>query len=35
MTAVLELQSLETPQLEARNPSNVLSTALHSTLCLG
>ncbi|MBB5959605.1 hypothetical protein FHS29_006226 [Saccharothrix tamanrassetensis] len=29
MTAVLELQSLETPQVEARNPSNILSTYLH------
>jgi hypothetical protein len=35
MTAVLELQNLETPQMESRNPSNVLSTLLHGDLCIG
>lgn len=34
MTAVLELQSLETHKSESRNPSNILSTLLHGDACL-
>jgi hypothetical protein len=34
MTAVLELQNLERPQMESRNKSTIVSTVIHSAGCV-